>query len=232
MGSTGTSIDDLLGRMDAAMDAEQRRLWAVDCAHALGLDGIAVSVQGELVWFSDVVSAGLEDVQALLGQGPGLRLFAAAQEGGDGTREVADVNGLMPGFWPAFVPEAQKLGVGALFVWPVRVGAVPTGTLTGYRRTAGALSPRQRAEGWQVADSLAAHVLARWPDSIPDPDRPGQAGAVDLHRTEVHQATGVLSGKLGIPLPDALSQLRARAYASGQSLMEAARAVLDRELPS
>ncbi|WP_394436719.1 ANTAR domain-containing protein [Streptomyces sp. SGAir0957] len=226
MGSGGATVQELLDRMDTVTSEEQRRSWAVDCAHALGLDGVAVSVQGELVWFSDETSARLEDVQAVLGQGPGLRFPA-----GEGVREVPDVDRLVMRFWPQFVPEAQELGVAAVFVWPVRIGAVHSGTLTGYRRAEGALSEQQRAEGWLIADHLAAHLLARWPGDTDARDGPGHAGAVDLHRAQVHQATGVLSGKLDIPLPEALVRLRAEAYSSGRSLMETAQSVLERELP-
>ncbi|GAA2324503.1 ANTAR domain-containing protein [Streptomyces kunmingensis] len=225
--SGGVTVQELLDGMDTAASEEQRRMWAVNCAHALGLDGVAVSVQGELLWFSDQTSARLEDVQAVLGQGPGL-LFPA----GEGVREVPDVDRLMMRFWPQFVPEAQELGVAAVFVWPVRIGAVQTGTLTGYRRTEGALSEQQRAEGWLVADTLAAHMLSRWPDSPAAQDGPGHAGAVDLHRAEVHQATGVLSGKLDISLPEALVRLRAEAYSTGRTLMATAHIILERELPA
>ncbi|MFI0237955.1 ANTAR domain-containing protein [Streptomyces sp. NPDC016845] len=225
MGSGGVTIRELLDRMDTVTGEEQRRSWAVDCAHALGLNGVAVSVQGELVWFSDETSARLEDVQAVLGQGPGLRFPV-----GEGVREVPDVDRLVMRFWPQFVPEAQDLGVVAVFVWPVRTGAVTSGTLTGYRCTEGALSEQQRAGGRLVADHLAAHMLARWPDSTAAHNGPGHAGAVDLHRAQVHQATGVLSGKLDIPLPEALVRLRAEAYSSGRTLMETAQSVLGREL--
>ncbi|MFF3489419.1 ANTAR domain-containing protein [Streptomyces sp. NPDC002701] len=224
------SIAQLLERLHLAVGEEQRRVWAVDCALALGLDGIAVSVDEELIWFSDDTSARLEDVQFVLGQGPGL-LFPE----GESVREVPDLDRLLMRHWPQFVPEAQALGVAAVFVWPVHVGAVLIGTLTGYRRTAGALSGRQRSEGWLVADALAAHLLERWPGSTDEAgrqDRAGHAGTVDLHRAEVHQATGVLSVRLGVPLPEALSWLRAQTYSSGRSVAEVAQAVLAGELPS
>lgn len=110
------------------------------------------------------------------------------------------------------------------------IGAARVGTLTGYRRTAGPLTPQQSTEGWLVADVLAEHVLARWPGVSEQSSGPGTVGAVELHRAEVHQATGVLSHCLGVPLPEALDRLRARAYVSGQSLTETACAVIRQEL--
>ncbi|MGW0574290.1 ANTAR domain-containing protein [Streptomyces tauricus] len=220
-------IQKLLESLRAAVTGDERRLWAVTCARVLGLDGIAASLDGELVWFSDATGARLEDVQFILGQGPGL-LFQD-----ETTVEVPEVSRLLASQWPQFAAEAQELGIAALFVWPVRLGAAQVGTMTGYRRTPGPLTPQQSAEGWLVADVLAQHVLNHWPavnGSGGWGDGPGHAGSVDLHRAEVHQATGILSVQLGVPLPEALDRLRARAYAAGQSLTDAAHAVIA-ELP-
>ncbi|MFE4862342.1 ANTAR domain-containing protein [Streptomyces sp. NPDC056670] len=181
----------------------------------------------ELVWFSDATSARLEDLQFVLGQGPGLN----HREQAEAVREVPDLGRLLAEQWPQFTPGAEELGVAALFVWPVCIGAVPAGTLTGYRRTAGPLTEQQSAEGWLVADALAEHVLAHWPAAADEADGPGRAGSVDLHRAEVHQATGVLAERLHIALPEALDRLRARAYAEGRPITDTAHDVLRRELP-
>ncbi|GHE93497.1 GAF domain-containing protein [Streptomyces longispororuber] len=221
----GSTVRDLLGRLSGRADDTRRKAWAHACAEALGLGGVAVTVNEELVWFSDTTSERLEDLQFTLGQGPGLGLDDPVE-----MRQIPDLGELLARQWPQFAPEAVKLGVAALFVWPVRLGAVPVGTLTGYRRTTGPLTARQVSEGWLVADVLAEHVLANWP-AEPDANGPGHAGTVDLHRAEVHQATGVLSVRLNIPLAEALDRLRARAYASGRSLTDTAHDILRQELP-
>lgn len=130
-------IAELLDELRSPVTEEQRRAWAVDCAGALGLDGLAVSMDGELLWSSDSTSARLEDVQLVPGQGPGLLL-----PDDSGMREVPDLGRLLMRFWPQFVPEAKGLGASALFVWPVHVGATHVGTLTGYRRAAGPLNAK------------------------------------------------------------------------------------------
>jgi hypothetical protein len=69
-------------------------------------------------------------------------------------------------------------------------------------------------------------------------DRGGLApGAADLigpsfsvRRAEVHQATGMISVQLGIPLTDALVTLRARAYADGRPLSHLAADVVGRRI--
>lgn len=56
-------------------------------------------------------------------------------------------------------------------------------------------------------------------------------GTVDLHRAEVHQATGVLSARLGVSLAEALDRLRSQAYTSGRSLTETAQDIIQQQLP-
>ncbi|MFD9586212.1 ANTAR domain-containing protein [Streptomyces sp. NPDC059980] len=219
----GSTIQELLEELSVAADEEARRVWAVDCARALGLGGMAISLGQELVWFTDETSARLEDLQIVLGQGPGLFL-----EDETSVREVPDLSLLLAQEWPQYAAEAQELGIAALFVWPVRIGAVQAGMLTGYRRSVGSLTAQQSAQGWLVADALAQHVLRHWSAAG---DTHGHAGAVELHRIEVHQATGVLSERLGVSLAEALVRLRAQAYSSGRSLSDTAHAVLVRELP-
>ncbi len=218
------TVQELLDRLPATVNEAERREWATSCAHALGLGGMAISLDRELVWFTDDTSARLEDLQFVLGQGPGLFLKDDTE-----VRQLPDLSRLLARQWPQYAAEAEELGIAALFVWPVHIGAVQIGTMTGYRRTAGPLSAQQSAQGWLVADALAQHVLNRLPASTSN--GPGHAGAVDLHRTEVHQATGVLSVKLGVPLAEALDHLRAEAYTSGLSLTDTARAIIRRELP-
>ncbi|MFI0264099.1 ANTAR domain-containing protein [Streptomyces sp. NPDC017056] len=229
------SVQELLVGLEQAVDADEHRIWAVRCAHALGLEGIAVSLRwgAELVWFSNDVSARLEDAQFTLGQGPGL-----SADFGVVPSQVADLQTAAGDRWPQFATEAGALGVRAVFVWPVRSGAAWFGTLTGYRTTPGPLTPRQAADGLLVADALTGRLLAWQPDArlsersgaAEGDDGPGEAGVVDLHRVEVHQATGVLSVRLGVPMDEALVRLRAQAFASGQPLAEAAREILS-ELP-
>ncbi|MET8689987.1 ANTAR domain-containing protein [Streptomyces sp. NPDC004732] len=222
------SVHDLLVGLERAVEAGERRVWAVRCAHALGLGGIAVSLRWgtELVWFSDDVSARLEDAQFTLGQGPGV-----AADLGAAPYQVPDMGVGAGEQWPQLAAEAQALRVRAMFVWPVRSGEVRLGALTGYRVTPGPLTARQAADGLRVADALAGRLLAWRPGADGSTDGPGEAGTVDLHWAEVHQATGVLSYRLGVPLDEALVRLRARAFASGRPLTEAAREIL-RELPS
>ncbi|WP_188114414.1 ANTAR domain-containing protein [Streptomyces apricus] len=225
VGPMDASISKLLDGLRTAADEPARRAWALTCARALGLGGMAVSLNGELVWFSDATSKRLEDVQFVLGQGPGL----LAQDIGT-VHQAPDLRRLPAHQWPQYAAEAAQLGVAALFVWPVHIGAIQAGTMTGHRRTPGPLSARQSAQGQLVADALAQHVLSHWPQVSGTREGSGRAATVELHRSQVHQATGILSVRLRVPLPEALDRLRAQAYASHLSLTDTAHAVIHREL--
>lgn len=50
------------------------------------------------------------------------------------------------------------------------------------------------------------------------------------HWAEVHQATGMVSVQLGVPLDEALVRLRAYAFADGRSLREVSRDVVARRV--
>ncbi|MGW7275651.1 ANTAR domain-containing protein [Streptomyces sp. NPDC054864] len=223
------SVKELLVGLARAVEPGEHRVWAVRCARALGLDGVAVSLRwgAELVWFSDEISARLEDAQFTLGQGPGV-----TADFSEVPCQVPDVGAYASERWPQFAAEAQAMGVAAVFVWPVRTGAARFGSLTGYRKGPGPLTTGQATDGLRVADALAGRLLAwqpgeeTFPDDHHDHDGSGGVGVVDLHWAEVHQATGVLSCRLGVPVEEALVRMRARAFASGRSLTEAAREIL------
>ncbi len=224
----GMVLPELLEGLGLDPGAEEGRRWAVRCAHALGLEGIAVHMQPgeELVWFSDDTSARLADAQFTLGQGPGLD-----EDEAEVPLQVADVRTSADHRWQQFAAEAEILGVRAVFVWPLRSGAARLGTLTGYRSTPGTLTTQQAQDGLAMADVLAGRLLSWHPGSTAPGDGPGTAGVLELHRAEVHQATGVLSYQLGVPMDEALAHLRARAFAAGQPLTDVARALLS-QLPS
>ncbi|GHE96713.1 GAF domain-containing protein [Streptomyces fumanus] len=216
------TVRELLARLSEAVGARGLSHWAAQCARVCGLDGLFVSLRpgGELVWFSDDTSARLADLQFTLGQGPEVGDTA------DAPLQVTDLAADDAGRWGRFAAEAAALDVRAVFVWPVRSGQVQLGELTGYRRTPGPLSAGQSAAALRIADSLADRLLAWRPDTDDPRDGPGTAGAIELHRAEVHQATGMLAARYGISLDEALLRLRAHAFAGGRSLTDTARALL------
>ncbi|GHA70901.1 GAF domain-containing protein [Streptomyces tauricus] len=196
------------------------------CAQVLGVDGVAVSLATdgatELVWSTPGRSAALDEVQCTLGEGPAFDAYRHRTLVG-----VPDVQGADAGRWPAFLPEAQQLGVGALFCFPLNLGAVCLGVFTVQRAVPGPLGPVQMNDALILAAAITAAVIRH------DGQRASFALAEPhtvLHRAAVHQATGMISVQAGVPLPVAMAILRAHAYRTERPLLATAEDVVARRL--
>ncbi|MFE9687784.1 ANTAR domain-containing protein [Streptomyces sp. NPDC006285] len=197
------------------------------CARVLGVDGVAVSVGAEgalteLVWSTPGRSAELEDVQCTLGEGPLFDTYRHRT-----LIAVPDLGQADPQRWPAFWPEAQQLGIRALFCFPLQLGAVCLGTFTAQRTIPDPLTSGQLNDAFIVADAVTAALIR---DSGRRSDFAQAEPHTALHRAAVHQATGMISVQADVPLPEALAILRAHAYRTGTPLLTAAEEVVARRL--
>lgn len=199
------------------------------CAEAVGAGAVfsASSPRGayEPVFATDRRSDELEDLQAAVGQGPSAEVIGGSGPVLEG--ELASPGALAR--WPVFAPAALERGVAAVFAVPVGVGAARLGVLGLYRDLAGALSRDQFNTLLLYADAVLMLALD---------ERGGLApGTVDLldvgfteRRAEVHQAAGMVSVQLGVPLTDALVALRAYAYSEGRTIAQVAADLIARRL--
>ena len=197
-------------------------------ARALDVDGLAVSLvtggdRAELMWCSDATTRRFEDVQFTLGEGPGPDAIRS------GVMVWApDLARVHPARWPVLAMEAPDLEARAVFCFPMGIGAIRVGVLTAVRRTPGSLTAQQADDAAILASALTARCLGS------DDPRAGAPTAADLSRAlqhaVVHQATGMLSVQLALPLPQALLRLRAHAYSSGRSITDIAQDVVERRL--
>jgi len=200
----------------------------VGCVSVLGVDHLVVSlvVEGrstEQLWSSGTVGASFEDLQFTLGQGPGpdaLRTSQAAVE--------HDVAAVGVARWPALVPAMAHLPIGALFCLPLALGGITVGVLTALRASPGPMSGQEMDDALGLTSALTLQFLGgsgtrfeSWLDAQPDGE---------LHRAVVHQATGMLSVQLALPLGESLLRLRAYAYSHDRSIMEAAEDIVSRRL--
>ncbi|OJF14005.1 hypothetical protein BG844_12130 [Couchioplanes caeruleus subsp. caeruleus] len=192
-----------------------------------GVDGAGLTVMAsvpvqQVRYASDSISTRIEELQVTLGEGP----CQDAHAGGEPVL-AADLGAVVwRQRWPVFTPGALGAGAAALFALPLRVGVVRLGVLDLYRLRPGVLAGEQLAEALAFADAALELLLAE--------QMPGAAvaGSEQLftHRAVVHQATGMISGQLGIPMAQAFLRLRARAYAGEQGLEELAGEVVARRL--
>jgi hypothetical protein len=173
---------------------------------------------------SDDTSRSLSDLQALLGEGPGIDAEASGRpvfepdlEGSDETR------------WFAFTPAAVDAGARAVFSYPLRVGAARLGSLDLYRDQPGSLDADQLRDATVMADVAARAVLLMQAGAPPGRLSADLEEGADLQLV-VHQASGMVAVQLGVSLGEALVRLRAYAYGHECRLRDVAADVVDRRL--
>ncbi|MBD3550713.1 MULTISPECIES: GAF and ANTAR domain-containing protein [Streptomyces] len=199
-----------------------------DCVSALGMDHLVVSLVvedriTEQLWSSGLVGSAFEDLQFTLGQGPGpdaLRLGRAIVE--------PDLTAMGADRWPLLVPAMTHLRAQAVFCFPLALGGITVGILTALRASPGHMGGQQMDDALGLAAALTLQFLGgrgarfeTWLEAQPDGE---------LHRAVVHQATGMLSVQLALPLGEALLRMRAYAYSHDRSIIETAEDVVARRL--
>ncbi|QMU71758.1 ANTAR domain-containing protein [Streptacidiphilus sp. P02-A3a] len=196
-------------------------------ASALGVDSLAVSlVTGsgttELLWCSAEIGRHFEDLQLTLGQGPG---HDALRTGGLVT--IADLARVRQDRWPVLAAEAPDLDVRAVFCFPMGLGALRVGVMTGVRSIPGPMAGQQVEDALALASMLTTRCL-NGTDHATDllPFAPPHT----LQHAVIHQATGMLSVQLALPLTQALLRLRAHAYGMSRPITEVAQDIVDRRL--
>lgn len=194
-------------------------------ALALGVSGVGVSVHVEqgtvLTWGDDPVSVELAELQLTLGEGP---VVDAAS--GDMVVLEPRLTDVPAARWSVFSTEAGELGVQAVFVFPLRHGAIRLGVFVLHRNTAGALTTAELSDALMFADAATLTLLTEHHKSpaVSPPDELGGHGVV------VAQATGMISVQLSVGVAEALVRLRGYAYGNHRSIGEVAADVVARRL--
>lgn len=200
------------------------------CA-AVPVAGAAISAMDsdavrEVVCASDEVIAEVEDLQFALGEGPALDTFTSG-------RPVLIADFRAPALeqrWPVLVPAASHLPIGALFAFPMRLGAISLGVCALYRTAAGPLAIPDLAAALHAIDVATLSLLSLRSGVLVDGHDPNWLGGHNQSRRVVHQATGMLIAQLGVPAEQGFARLRAHAYATGRSIEEVAADILARRL--
>jgi ANTAR domain len=179
--------------------------------------------RGRLCGAGDV-AAELDELQFTTGQGPTI-------DACNGTRPVLEAAVAHAGArWAAFAAAAVAAGVGAVFAYPLRLGAARLGALTLYQLAPGPLTDEQRACVAIVADVLPLHIIAMQATARGSGELAEGLRDAAMHRAEVHQAGGMISAQLEVGIVEALIRLRSHAYASGRPVAEVAADVIARRL--
>lgn len=191
--------------------AEVERLCQA-CVEDSGVDGCGVSVLSRsgtplALHATNSVAAIIEELQFTLGEGPCMDAAASGvpvliSDLTDRTEGIADR-------WPAFLDEASKVGVRAVFAFPVRIGAIGLGVMDLYRDRPGQLSPAELTRTFASVDLMGQRMLDL--DHLP-PDAPDGVA----YPMTVHQAAGMVMVQLDSNIEEALVRLRATAYRDGR----------------
>jgi ANTAR domain-containing protein len=207
---------------------EMLRLFMAAVAETADVAGAAVTLFGPesvetLAAASDERAKAVQDIEFALGEGPAhssVELRSAVRARGVALLER----------WPVFGPAAADLGVTDVVAVPVQLVGTPLGALT-------VLDPRGCAvqDGFErlhvIAETLSRIMLGprRNPENRGGAELPSFFAQADIHAT-VHQASGIVAAQLGCPTAEALSLIRAHAYAEGVSIDSVAQDIVDRRL--
>jgi GAF domain/ANTAR domain len=184
------------------------------CVDILGAAGGAITLaythpERVTLCATDDTAARLEDLQDVLGQGPGPDAFT-------GGRAITAVVDQSERRWPMFV-EAVRTSVGDVIIQavPIRPETRVLGVLTVHRRPSAFADPAEEQAQF-LADAVGAALLG-------DPASQSElSGGPWASRARVHQATGMVLAQLNIDAEDALVLLRAHAFAHSISLEDVA----------
>ncbi len=221
-----------------AADRGERVIAADVCAAAVAavqvsgawLSAATGAERGHLMQATDDVSDRLAELQLTLGEGP---CTDASVSGGPVlASDLGEIEAA--GRWPVFAPAARQAGAGAIFAFPLRIGAIRAGVMSLYRERPGPLSAAQLGDALIFADTAILLLLdseGQAAGSMPAGSGPGgQPPDLTLHRAEIDQATGMLTEQLGVGITEAFVRLRAYAYARDRRLADVARAIVARRL--
>ena len=192
----------------------------------LPVTGAAVSTVGpvigsETVSATDDVAARLDELQFDLGEGPcweavrGASFVAEPDFRSDGARR-----------WPRFVEATGEDEIASMFALPLSVGDLRFGAVDLYSRRRLQLDDGHIRQATAMAEVIGRHVLRDALSGLDD----ASAQAKPYSRRVVHQASGVVLAQLGLSAEDALLVIQAHAFATGESMVQVSKDVIDGHL--
>jgi GAF domain-containing protein len=216
--ATDPTVGDVVSRLRAVCG---------DAARALSASGVGLSVMAAngtygMATASDPATERIEELQFTFGEGPCVDAFATSRP-----VLVPDVAADAMRRWPIYAPAIHDAGVRAVFAFPLQIGAIRLGALDAFRARAGSLSRSELAHAFTFADRVVTLLLDGQERATADAD--GLDDAID-NRTSLYQAQGMVMVQLGVTLGEALTRIRAHAYAQNRPLGDVAKDIVARRL--
>lgn len=190
------------------------------CAALVGdlkVSGASISVvshggRQSAIYASGPTAARLEALQFELGEGPQWEAMS--------TREpviLPDVAATSASRWPIFLDGARGLEIGAIFAFPMLMGAALVGVLGLHSSKPREVDQQFIERASYAAGRAAMPSVNRALNSAVNHDSEESLMAPALRR-EVHQATGMLIAQLNLSATDAFARLQAYAFVSGHPI--------------
>ena len=198
-------------------------------AAGLHLKGTAVTVKSldgfeAVAAASDATSGRLAELEFSVGEGPSHDAFVQGRP-----VIVSELSGHKGGGWPGYTPLAQDEGLGAVFAFPLQLGASRFGVLSLFADTPRRLDRGEMARCLAMSE-LATEMLLDSSASSPDGEIDPDLKSALSFRSEIYQAQGMVMAALRIQLPEALARMRAHAFASGRHLIDVSADIVEGRL--
>jgi hypothetical protein len=198
------------------------------CVDVLGVSGAGITVMGGgqagPLCVSNERMAALEDSQYTLGEGPCYDAFHAGRP-----VHAPRLDPIELVRWPSFVEVANDAGIGAAFAYPLAIKGARVGVLTLYQDAVGELSAAQNDDSIALSEVLTEMVLSLQ-DAAPVGELAAELEEAVTYRAEIHQAAGMVSIQLQMPVAEALVRIRAHAFSTSQSVGVVAADIVSRRL--
>lgn len=212
------AAEDVMGQLRIVCGAAARALSAC----GVGLSVMAVNGTYGMATASDPATERIEDLQFTYGEGPCVDAYATSRP-----VLIPDLAADAMGRWPIYAAAIHDAGIRAVFAFPLQIGAVRLGALDVFRTRTGPLSRTELGHAFAYADWAMATLLDGQEHATDDAD--GLDAAID-NRIELFQAQGMIMVQLGVSLTEALSRIRAHAYAHDRRLSDVATDIVARRL--
>ena len=173
------------------------------------------------LWASDERARYLDDLQVVLGEGPGV---TATAEGGPVM--VSDLREHWRQGWMEFDAAASELGVRAICAFPLQIGAVRLGVLTMHGIAPASLGAAELRQVFAVCNDLSVALLAR--DAGSSDWTHVLDAALDRPLAITAQAAGMVMVQLKSTITEAMVRLCAYSFSEDRSLEEVSRSVVER----
>lgn len=169
-------------------------------------------------------AARLAEMQFTLGESPGWDAFEKRVP-----VMAPDLAGSDSGRWPGYAASALEHGAESVFAFPLIMGTSRLGVMDLYRDIPGRLSEDSLAYAFALSSVATTELLNGQAQAGTGAMPLGIDDALDSQFV-IYQAQGMVKVQLGVSLPEAISRMRAYAYANDLALAQVARDIVGRSL--